>query len=414
MAFLQELPLLQSEVRCALCPVEEAVEVPCSALGEADQQKLAALSAPALRAQFHASRAALRQALPPGTLGQTHFEARKPVHPLGHLSLSHSRSMGAAAFSRTLQLGIDFEERRDEVVRLRARFVRPDETHLLDERAPHDGLQTIWGIKESLYKLQSRPGTHFLNHLKIEPLRSMGPWQVGMAWITYETPEAEEGVGVGVATRTEAERESDAAASSNGHAKAAFVMARCEPNGPTLCLATHRPPLEPMHSQRLVLREWTQKDASFLFELNQDPEVLKYTGDVPFASEADALAFIRSYSNYQVDGFGRWLVARSNTGEPLGWCGLKKHPWGIDLGFRLKRACGGQGIATEAAERAITFARAQGWTVLHARVDAANAASKRVLEKVGFIRNENVQLRQQMTDLKHSHSEDIHLYSLAL
>ena len=35
---------------------------------------------------------------------------------------------------------------------------------------------------------------------------------------------------------------------------------------------------------RLILREMRPDDAPALFLLNEDPEVLRYTGDVPFAS----------------------------------------------------------------------------------------------------------------------------------
>lgn len=391
MAFVHDLPYLMKEVRCAVCAVDETKHLNPKELSPADRQKLAALHAPGLRAQFFASRRALKAVLPLGTLDQTAFPSKKPEHPQGQISLSHSKSSGAAIYSPHLEVGIDYEELRSEVVKLRARFVRPDEHHLVDERAPQEGLQRIWGIKESLYKLQGRPGTHFLDHLEIASLEARGPWHVGMAWV--HLPGDADG----------ASRE-----------KPVLVMARCEPNGPTLCIASHRPPVQPMKTPRLTLREWDTNDAAFLFQLNNDAEVLRYTGDAPFASQTAALAFIKSYANYQADGFGRWLVEDKSTKEPLGWCGLKKHHWGVDLGFRFSRASWGQGKATEAAREAIAFARKQGLTRLYARADRDNAASLRVLEKLGFVEEKTAELRAAMSDLSPREAECLRLFSLNL
>lgn len=39
-----------------------------------------------------------------------------------------------------------------------------------------------------------------------------------------------------------------------------------------------------IETERLILRESVVNDAPDLFEMNSDPEVLKYTGDVAFTS----------------------------------------------------------------------------------------------------------------------------------
>ncbi len=56
-------------------------------------------------------------------------------------------------------------------------------------------------------------------------------------------------------------------------------------------------------TERLILREFKLTDAQSLCNLNNDPEVIKFTGDAPFVDENEAKAFIQDYSDY---GFGRW------------------------------------------------------------------------------------------------------------
>ena len=54
-----------------------------------------------------------------------------------------------------------------------------------------------------------------------------------------------------------------------------------------------------MYSNWLILCEFRLVDAPFLFELNNDLEVIKYTGDKPFESLLEAEKFIDSYTHYK-------------------------------------------------------------------------------------------------------------------
>lgn len=138
---------------------------------------------------------------------------------------------------------------------------------------------------------------------------------------------------------------------------------------------------------RLALREFAPADAPGLLALNADPEVLRYTGDAPFADLAAARAFIAGYDQYARYGYGRWAVLHRPTGEFLGWCGLKFHPetGATDLGFRFHRQHWGQGYATEAARVCARYGlETLALPQLLGRVMQANAASIRVLENVGF------------------------------
>ena len=139
-------------------------------------------------------------------------------------------------------------------------------------------------------------------------------------------------------------------------------------------------------TERLILRELRQEDAEHFFELNNDPEVLKFTGDVAFDSIEEARIFIKNYSEYTKNGFGRWAVIRKDDHEFLGWCGLKLNEEGyVDIGFRFFRKYWGNGYASEAAFETIELGFEQfGLDEIIGRTAKENIGSVRILEKLGM------------------------------
>ena len=139
-------------------------------------------------------------------------------------------------------------------------------------------------------------------------------------------------------------------------------------------------------TSRLYLRQFECNDAKNLFALNNDQEVIKYTGDEPFQSEADALGFINNYKHYDMHGFGRWSVVIKESDKFIGWCGLKLNEENdIDIGFRFFKKYWNQGYATESAKAVLDY----GFNVLKidtiiGRVAPKNIASVKILEKLGM------------------------------
>lgn len=140
----------------------------------------------------------------------------------------------------------------------------------------------------------------------------------------------------------------------------------------------------PWETERLQLREWGTQDAPWVFQLNEDPEVIRYTGDKSFNSMDEAVKLLRSYHNYKEHGFGRWAVTLKHTHKPIGWCGLKQNDWGVDLGFRFFREHWGKGYATEAAQASLHIAQQLKLEKVWGRTLVQNQASLRVLEKIGM------------------------------
>jgi ribosomal-protein-alanine N-acetyltransferase len=150
----------------------------------------------------------------------------------------------------------------------------------------------------------------------------------------------------------------------------------------------------PMHHQlietgRLYLREMNIGDAEYIYNLNLDPEVIRYTGDVAFDSTDSARIFLEHYRLYYREyGLGRWAVIDKTNGEFLGWCGIRYSVEdGIyDIGFRLFRKHWNKGYATEAAKACVDYGfRHLKISEIIGRAMADNIGSVRVLEKAGLV-----------------------------
>jgi len=141
-----------------------------------------------------------------------------------------------------------------------------------------------------------------------------------------------------------------------------------------------------LKTARLVLKTFSVTDARAFFELNADPAVLRFTGDVSFPSVAEAEDFIRNYDHYARYGFGRWSVFLKASGEYPGFCGLSYQPAldEVDVGFRFVRRHWGKGFASESARGAVLHGfRICGRAKIVGRARQENFASHRVLLKLG-------------------------------
>lgn len=139
-----------------------------------------------------------------------------------------------------------------------------------------------------------------------------------------------------------------------------------------------------LETERLYLREFLMNDGFLFYHLNNDPDVIKYTGNMAFSSVKEANEFIENYSDYKRNGYGRWAVCLKKSHEFIGWCGLKKEEETneVDLGFRFFKKDWGKGYATEAAMACVKY----GFLELHlskiiGRAQVENIASIEVLKK---------------------------------
>ena len=142
-----------------------------------------------------------------------------------------------------------------------------------------------------------------------------------------------------------------------------------------------------LETNRLYLREFIASDGFHFYHLNNDEDVIKYTGNKPFKSLEEAMDFIKNYSDYKRNGYGRWAVCLKDTNEFLGWCGLKfeEDKAEIDLGYRFYKKYWGKGFATESAKACVNYGFSKlDMNEIVGRATIENKASIEVLKKCNF------------------------------
>jgi [ribosomal protein S5]-alanine N-acetyltransferase len=147
-----------------------------------------------------------------------------------------------------------------------------------------------------------------------------------------------------------------------------------------------------LETDRLILREFTMKDASAVLAYQRTPEYQRLRGRVDYTLD-EARKFVATFIGWQSETpRQRFQLAVSLRSSPraIGTCGIRiQHPGEQEatIGYELDPAYWGKGYATESAARMLSLAftelelqRVIAWC----RID--NAASIRVLEKLGMRR----------------------------
>lgn len=85
------------------------------------------------------------------------------------ISITHSYEFSAIILSAK-PVGIDIEKQRDKIERIAHKFVSDKEQEYLSKfKHKIRALTTIWGAKESLYKLYGVAGLSFKQHIEVAP-----------------------------------------------------------------------------------------------------------------------------------------------------------------------------------------------------------------------------------------------------
>ena len=144
--------------------------------------------------------------------------------------------------------------------------------------------------------------------------------------------------------------------------------------------------MDGLTTDRLRLRPLRTGDADALHEVYAHPLVEAWIGPHALGRVAEEIAYQRA--GQAEHGWSVWAVERRDDGRFLGDCGLQplehKGPE-VELGYDLHPDVWGQGLATEAAVAVVEAALGPlGLERLVSVVKPANAASRRVLEKLGM------------------------------
>jgi [ribosomal protein S5]-alanine N-acetyltransferase len=155
--------------------------------------------------------------------------------------------------------------------------------------------------------------------------------------------------------------------------------------------------LDVLETDRLILRRRRVDEAAVYRQLwaERDPRVPPHRriNSEGRPTVEDIAAQIRA--EREEPGPGILAVERKGTADVIGYCGLTIHGNGSpdepELAYELLRAAHGYGYATEAGRAVVTWASEAGYRRLWAGVWDWNVASRRVLEKLGFLETGRVE-----------------------
>ena len=154
------------------------------------------------------------------------------------------------------------------------------------------------------------------------------------------------------------------------------------------------PPVPRVETERLLLREFLDRDREPFATLNADPRVMEHFPGRLTRDESDAFVD-RMGERWAQDGLGLWAVERREDGGFLGFTGLAPPRFEasftpcVEVGWRLAVDAWGHGYATEAARASLRFGFERrgldeilSWTV------PANVRSRAVMERIGMTHDE--------------------------
>jgi len=149
-----------------------------------------------------------------------------------------------------------------------------------------------------------------------------------------------------------------------------------------------------LETDRLLLRPLALSDAEAMFAMDKNPEVHKYLWQNPTQTIEETIKTIKYVRNqYKRNNIGRFATILKETGEFIGWTGIKfvdeKPENGninfYDYGYRLAEKFWNKGYATEASTAWLDYGFNQmNIKIMNAYTHHDNGASNHILEKAGM------------------------------
>jgi RimJ/RimL family protein N-acetyltransferase len=151
-----------------------------------------------------------------------------------------------------------------------------------------------------------------------------------------------------------------------------------------------------LETPRLRLVPLGPDPAAELWSVYSDPEVARYVGGDSLTAESTREQTERFAQVWEERGYGQSAVTWRETGQLLGRIGLSIWPeWDeIELGYALRRAAQGRGIAQEGTRAWIDWATTNlADDHLIAVIHPDNAPSTRLAHRLGFTVNRRETVR---------------------
>ena len=144
-----------------------------------------------------------------------------------------------------------------------------------------------------------------------------------------------------------------------------------------------------LETVRLTLRPFVAGDLDALHLLWTNAGVRRYLwDDIEISRDRAEAVICASTESFRSRGFGFWSIFfKENNDDLLGFCGLRVfgNAEDVEILYGVHPSHWGRGFATEASEAVLNFGfETCGLTKIYAGGDSPNAASFRVMEKLGM------------------------------
>jgi [ribosomal protein S5]-alanine N-acetyltransferase len=148
-----------------------------------------------------------------------------------------------------------------------------------------------------------------------------------------------------------------------------------------------------LETERLIMRQILPEDAQNIFDLDNNPNVMKYLGGKTVTNINvihDKINRIRiEYDKYKI---GRFAIILKETNEFIGWSGIQfvteeenNHINYYDLGYRLNEKFWEKGYGYESALPWVDYANnVMKIETLNAGAHIENIGSNKILQKLGM------------------------------
>ena len=85
------------------------------------------------------------------------------------ISVSHTNGYASVIIHPSANVGLDIEQKRDKIVRLKHKFLAQDELENMDKENELEHLLLHWSAKETMFKMMGETDVDFISHLHISP-----------------------------------------------------------------------------------------------------------------------------------------------------------------------------------------------------------------------------------------------------
>ncbi|NIG54382.1 GNAT family N-acetyltransferase [Chitinophaga sp. Cy-1792] len=140
-----------------------------------------------------------------------------------------------------------------------------------------------------------------------------------------------------------------------------------------------------IHTERLILRRFTENDVVAFRDLMNDPAVNTFIPVFPFETLTAAQDYLREYYLKTYDaplGF-RYAICLKENDTPIGYVNVSPDD-SHDFGYALQQSWWHKGIVTEAAKAVVEAIRKSGIPYLTATHDVSNPRSGNVMKNLGM------------------------------